>query len=105
MDVVNVQVMRNQHPEPLWDHYHGSVGTKEEPQPKEWLEKAKTKHKVLALRDIWSGESTPARLRLLLIVQELNSEPPQSSAPAFTYQELEQQLRELDAPLDSFVTL
>jgi hypothetical protein len=105
MDVDSVQVMRNQHPEPLWDHFHGSVGKKEEAPSKEWLEKAKTKHKVLALRDIWLGESISARQRLLLIVQELNSEPPQSSAPAFTYQGLEQHLRELDGPLDSFVTL
>lgn len=59
MDVDDAPVMRRQHPEPLWDYYNDSSCEKDESHTQIWLEKAKTKHKVLDLRDIWLGQSIP----------------------------------------------
>jgi hypothetical protein len=56
MDLDNVQVMRRQHPEPLWHHYRDIASVAPESATKESTEKAKTKHKVLSLREIWLGE-------------------------------------------------
>lgn len=103
MDLDNAQVLRRQHPEPLWDHYKDQVSDVSDSPAKEWLEKAKTKHKKLSLHDIWLGTRRTLGSQLTLIFLELVTDP-QTKTP-FTFEQLEQHLRELDAPLNSFVTL
>jgi len=59
MDIEGDQVMRKQHPEPIWDATIRSIaqGEGNDQSTKPWAEKAKTKHKVLELRHVWTGTS------------------------------------------------
>jgi len=57
MDIEDDQVMDKQHPEPIW-HYtirNMADGNTDNQATRSWAEKAKTKHKVLDLREIWLG--------------------------------------------------
>lgn len=57
MDIEDDQVMGKQHPEPIWDSSIRNMadGNTDGQSTRPWAEKAKTKHKVLGLREIWSG--------------------------------------------------
>jgi hypothetical protein len=59
MDIEDDQVMGKQHPEPIWDSTIRNMadGNTDNQAARSWAEKAKTKHKVLDLREIWSGTS------------------------------------------------
>ena len=59
MDIEYDQVMGKQHPEPIWDSSIRDIadGNTDAQSARPWAEKAKTKHKVLDLREIWSGKS------------------------------------------------
>jgi hypothetical protein len=59
MDIEVDQVMGKRHPEPIWDSGIRSMadGTSDNQAARSWTEKAKTKHKVLDLREIWLGTS------------------------------------------------
>lgn len=58
VDIDGDQVMGRQHPEPIWNSAIRNMadGNSEIPL-RPWSEKAKTKRKVLDLRDIWIGMS------------------------------------------------
>jgi hypothetical protein len=62
MDIEDDQVMGNQHPEPIWSPAIRDMaeGHGRDQSEKPWAEKAKTKHKILDLRDIWLGTSDSA---------------------------------------------
>jgi hypothetical protein len=59
MDVEGDHVMGKQHPEPVWSQAIRMMaeGDRNSPGEKPWSEKAKTKHKVFDLRDMWLGTS------------------------------------------------
>jgi hypothetical protein len=59
MDIEDDQVMDKRHPEPIWDSDIRKMadGNTDEQAARSWAEKAKTKHKVLDLREIWLGTS------------------------------------------------
>jgi hypothetical protein len=59
MDIEDDQVMGKRHPEPIWDSDIRKMadGDTDEQAARSWAEKAKTKHKVLDLREIWLGTS------------------------------------------------
>jgi hypothetical protein len=59
MDIEDDQVMGKRHPEPMWDPTIRNMadGNTDNQSARPWAEKAKTKHKVLDLREIWSGTS------------------------------------------------
>ena len=57
MDIEDDQVMGKRHPEPIWDLDIRKMadGNTDDQAARPWAEKAKTKHKVLDLREIWLG--------------------------------------------------
>ena len=57
MDIEDDQVMGKQHPKPIWNSSIRNMadGNTDAQSTRTWAEKAKTKHKVLDLREIWSG--------------------------------------------------
>jgi hypothetical protein len=59
MDIEDDQVMGRRHPEPIWDSGIRNMADEntDNQVARSWAEKAKTKHKVLDLREIWSGTS------------------------------------------------
>jgi hypothetical protein len=59
MDIEDDQVMGKRHPEPIWDSTIRNMadGNTDNQSARPWAEKAKTKHKVLDLREIWLGTS------------------------------------------------
>jgi len=59
MEIEDNQVMGKRHPEPVWDSTIRNIadGITDNQSTRPWDEKAKTKHKVLNLREIWPGMS------------------------------------------------
>jgi hypothetical protein len=104
MDIDGERVMGKQHPEPIWNSAIRDManGRSTDQTDKPWAEKAKTKHKVLDLRDIWLGElENVAHTDSYADINEDETDHDTS----FSFQTIEQHLRERDAPLDDFVTM